>query len=719
MNDEFRIGDWQVDVPRNRLVRADHPEHSVRIEPKAMQVLVYLAQHAGEVVEKETVVKEVWEGAFVTDEVLTNAIWELRKALGDDSKSARFIQTVPRKGYRLIAAVGTTEDAVHHGGRKPRKGAGPLKNWSPVIPWILLVGVSILAFATLRNVRQTLPSSQVIARFPVEVDGSLGPIYVPVLALSQDASSIVYVSATGEGAPSQLRRRQMDQMTSAPVLGTEGALSPFLSPDGNWVGFVGEGKLRKVSLSDGGPPVDLCDIGSPRGAWWGPDDFIYYTPGSSGGIWRIPADGGQPETVTELQEANAEWTHRWPQVLPDGQAVLFTVGDKDMFSGFDEAKIYIQSLETDERHLLIEGGSFARYVRGHIVYVRRGVLMAAPFDAQRLEVVGRARPMVEWVKWFPINGTAQFALSRDGSLVYVPGGPEWEEPRQLVWVNREGESEPVTDDARIFYDPALSPDGSKIAVAIAREGNTDLWLYDVKRDTLSRLTASGGEDLGPLWTADGQRIAYYYSMSGAFQMFSQAADGSGEPEKILEGENGQRPESWSPDGKVLIFSENHPETGFDIWSLDVEGGKPEPTIQTTFDEHHGALSPDGRWLAYVSNESAQHEVYVTPFPGPGGKWQISTDGGDNPSWTRRGEELLYIDGDKMMTVSIISEPEFAATKPRLLFEWRHPPRLFEGPYRRYYDVSSDGETFLMVQGGKRETSRQLHVALHWGQELEN
>ncbi len=570
--------------------------------------------------------------------------------------------------------------------------------------------------------RQTSPWPDVVARFPVAIDESLGPLYVPVVALSPDGSSIVYASAAEDGGQSQLHWREMDQMTSTPVPGTEGALSPFLSPDGNWVGFVAEDKLRKVNLHDGSPPIDLCDIGGPRGAWWGPDDFIYYTPGSSGGIWRISADGGEPKAVTELRETSAEWTHRWPQVLPGGQAVLFTVGDRDMFSGFDEAKIFVQSLVTDERRLLIEGGSFARYVQSHIVYVRNGVLMAAPFDAERLEIVGRPRPVLEWVKWFPINGTAQFALSHDGSLVYVPGGPEWEEPRRLVWVNRQGEPKPVTGDARIFYDPGLSPDGRKIAVAIAREGNTDLWLYDVKRDTLSRLTVSGGEDLGPLWTPDGRRIAYYYSMTGPFQMFSLAADGSGEPQKILDGENSQRPESWSPDGKVLVFSENDPETGFDIWSLqidDIEGGKPESIIKTTFDELHGKLSPDGRWLAYVSNESGHYEVYVTPFPGPGGKWQISTDGGDDPSWTRGGRELVYIDGDEMMTVSVTGEPEFAATKPRLLFEWRRPPRLFEGVYRRYYDVSEDGETFLMVRGGERERSQQLHVVLHWSQELQN
>ncbi len=219
MDSEFQIGDWRVDVPRNRLVRSDHPEHSVRIEPKAMQVLVYLAQHAGEVVEKETVVKEVWEGAFVTDEVLTNAIWELRKALGDDSKSAQFIQTVPRKGYRLIATV-----------RASLQGASVARNWSPTIPWILLAVVSLLLVFALRNVRQTTESPDGVARVPVDIEGNLGPLYVPVLALSPDASSIVYVSVAEDGGQAQLHRRQMDQMTSTPVPGTEGALSPFLSP---------------------------------------------------------------------------------------------------------------------------------------------------------------------------------------------------------------------------------------------------------------------------------------------------------------------------------------------------------------------------------------------------------------------------------------------------------------------------------------------------------
>jgi Tol biopolymer transport system component len=239
----------------------------------------------------------------------------------------------------------------------------------------------------------------------------------------------------------------------------------------------------------------------------------------------------------------------------------------------------------------------------------------------------------------------------------------------------------------------------------------------MNRETLSRLTVSGGEDQGAIWTPDGKRITYYYGMAGPFQIYSLSADGSGEPEKILDGANSQRPESWSPDGKVLVFSENDPETGFDIWSLDLEVGKAEPVLDTTFDELHGALSPDGRWLAYVSNESGTYEIYLTPFPDPGGKWQISTEGGDNPKWARGGTELLYRNGDKMMSVSVSTEPELRAGKPSVLFEWRHPPRLFEGLYRRYYDVTPDGQRFLMIEGEEGEASKQLHVVLNWAEEL--
>jgi serine/threonine-protein kinase len=703
----FQIGEWHVEAERNRLVRAGHPEHAVRIEPKAMQVLVYLAEHAGEVVEKEKVVKEVWEGAFVTDEVLTNAIWELRKVLGDDFKSAQFIQTIPRKGYRLIAPVVSLDE---------RRAVSLPRQWPLAVPWILLAAASLIAVLAIWNLRQAGPQQRLVARFPVEVTGDLGPLYAPVVALSPDASRLVFVSNAGGGG-SRLHLREMDQMSATPIPGTEGARSPFFSPDGQWVGFFTEGKLRRVNLGDGGPAIDICDVGAPRGAWWGPDDNVYYTPGASGAIWRIPADGGEPKAVTELDKDNAEWTHRWPYVLPNGSAVLFTVGDKDLFSGFDEAKIVAQSLASGERRVLIEGGSFSRYVLDHIVYMRNGALMAVPFDADRLEVTGSARPVLKWVKWFPINGTAQFALSGDGSLAYVPGGPDWEAPRKLVLVDRRGEVQPVTNDARIFYDPGLSPDGRRIAVAIAREGNTDLWLYDMNRETLSRLTVSGGEDQGAIWTPDGKRITYYYGMAGPFQIYSLSADGSGEPEKILDGANSQRPESWSPDGKVLVFSENDPETGFDIWSLDLEVGKAEPVLDTTFDELHGALSPDGRWLAYVSNESGTYEIYLTPFPDPGGKWQISTEGGDNPKWARGGTELLYRNGDKMMSVSVSTEPELRAGKPSVLFEWRHPPRLFEGLYRRYYDVTPDGQRFLMIEGEEGEASKQLHVVLNWAEEL--
>jgi serine/threonine-protein kinase len=707
----FRIGDWRVEVHANRLVRADHPEHVVRIEPKAMQVLVHLAQHAGEVVLKESVVREVWEGAFVTDEVLTNAIWELRKALGDDPKNPQFIETIPRKGYRLVAPVAPLDG---EDGARPATpiGSGAANRQTRLL-WILVAVMSLLAVSFIWNTRKAKAPGPV-ARFRIDVREPLAALYLPVAAMSPDASRLVYVSDTGGGT--QLYLRSIDQIEASPIPGTEGGHGPFFSPDGEWLGFYLQGQLKKVRLGDGSPPLALCDVGSPRGATWGPDDKIYFTPGSSGGILRIAADGGEPEVVTELAEG--EWTHRWPDVLPSGSAVVFTVGDAGIVSGFDEAKIVVQSLESAERRVLIEGGSFARYARGHLIYSREGALLALPFDPERLEATGVPVAVLEWVKWFPINGAAQFTLSHDGSLAYVPGDGQWEEPRRLVWVDRQGNAVPLTDDARLFYDPALSPDGQKLAVSIAHRGNSDLWVYDLERDTLTRLTSTGGEEEGPIWTPDGKRVTYYYSMAGPFQMLWMPVDGSSKPERILEAKFSQRPESWSPDGRLLVFSEQNPTTGFDLWLLDLqEDGEPKPLLDTPFHERHAKISPDGRWMAYVSNESGRDEVYARPFPEPGGRWQISSDGGDNPTWSPDGRKLFYRDGDTMMVVHVGVEPEFSASIPELLFEWRYPSRVFEGQYRRHYDVAPDGNRFVMIQGQEAATSRKLHVVLNWIDEL--
>ena len=350
---------------------------------------------------------------------------------------------------------------------------------------------------------------------------------------------------------------------------------------------------------------------------------------------------------------------------------------------------------------------------GHLVYVQEGTLWSVPFDLERLEVTGAPVLLVEGVMQSSQTGTAQFSFSSNGSLVYVPGGVGGYE-RTLVWVDRQGTVEPLAAPPHAYDDPRLSPDGEQVTAQI--EGvNADIWIYDVHRGTLTRLTFEGYDNM-PLWTPDGERVTFSSSRAGGPEnLFWKPADGSGEAERLTTSEYTHHPLSWSPDGQVLAFREDHPTTGGNIWMLPMEGErKPQPFSQTPFNEDTAVFSPDGRWLAYVSDESGRFEIYVQPYPGPGGKWQISTDGGTEIAWAQSGQELFYRNGDQMMAVEITTEPTFSAGIPQLLFEGDFQTGIVS---RADYDVTPDGQRFLMVQlGGVLEVS-QINVVLNWFEEL--
>ena len=316
----------------------------------------------------------------------------------------------------------------------------------------------------------------------------------------------------------------------------------------------------------------------------------------------------------------------------------------------------------------------------------------------------------------PLSGTAEFSSSTDGSLAYVPGGLSFDEGT-LVWVDRKGVPQPLPAPPRGYLSPRLSPDGQRLAVAI-QGPNPGLWLYDLARGTLTRLTES---TIIPrsIWTPDGKRLTFMFARSGAMNLYWMPADGGGAAERLTTSENVQYPGSWSPDGQLLAFSEANPTTGWDIWVLGLQGNrKPRPFLQTPANEYQPTLSPDGRWLAYASDETGRREVYVRPFPGSGGKVQISTEGGLEPVWARNGRELFYRSGDKMMAAAVETKPTFAAAKPKLLFEGHYETVIFgfyEGPN---YDVSPDGQRFLMIKASEQESApTQLNVVLNWSDEL--
>ena len=448
-----------------------------------------------------------------------------------------------------------------------------------------------------------------------------------------------------------------ERHTSA-IAGTDGGQFPFFSSDGQWVAFWSPmGRvLKKVSIS-GGTPLTLCDADLPWGASWGSDDAIVYQQGT-GAILRISTAGGTPEVLVSDEGRDL----RQPEMLPDGKTLLFTAGAS--LSLGSQRQILARSLETGEEHVLIEGASDGRYVpSGHLVYRHDGSLLAVPFDVDRLEVTGGPVPLPESVNEIRGTGMAQFSFSRAGSLVYVQGGFS---QSTLVWVDRQGISRPVIETRGAYSTPRLSPDGQRLAVTAVDENNQrKVWILDLARGSQSRLTFEG-DSTDPVWTPDGKTILFASTRSQfSFNIFSMPADGRGEARPMSTNDTATFPSFVSPDGKNLLFIKGLDTIGY----LPLEGdGNPTILFDTPYGELFPTVSLDGRWLAYVSDESGRQQVYVRDFPDLEGKWQVSSEGGTEPLWSPRGGELFYRNGNKMMVVSVSTESTFEHGTPALLFE---------------------------------------------------
>jgi eukaryotic-like serine/threonine-protein kinase len=539
----------------------------------------------------------------------------------------------------------------------------------------------------------------------------------PALALSPDGIHLAY--SARQGGTQQLFLRGMDSLESKPIPDTEGATEPFFSPDGQWLGFFASGKLKKVSLS-GGVALTLGEATNSRGASWGSQGMIAFTTTTNGALQQVPDAGGATQPLTRLDKG--ENSNRWPEFLPGGKAVLFTAGTA-VPALFTNAQVAVLSIGTGERRNLVQGGTLPRYApSGHLIYAQGGSLVAVPFDPKRLTAMGAAVPVLEGVLQSTLTGAAQYSFSAAGSLVYVPARVQATQGR-LAWVNRNGAEQPLAAPARAYVFPRLSPDGRRVAVAIA-EQESQVWMYDLSRDTLTRFAFEGNTNGNPVWTPDGKRIAFESNREGPQNLFWQLADGSGGLERLTTSEYLNVPISWSPDGQLLAFVEVTPTTGYDIWVLgpgdtspgSSQVGKAQPFLRTPFNESAPRFSPDGRWLAYVSDESSRNEIYVQPYPGPGGKWQISTGGGTEPAWNPNGRELFYRSSDKMMAVDIATQTGFTAGKPRILFEGQYLPTPATFPN---YDVSSDGQRFLMIKPMEQDQGAptQINVVLNWFEEL--
>jgi len=550
--------------------------------------------------------------------------------------------------------------------------------------------------------RAPQPPPRPVGRFTAALSN---PGRIPFLTLSRDGSRLAYIGFSS--GTLQVYVRPMDQLEAKPISGTDGANSLFFSPDGQWIGYTAGGKMKKVPVT-GGASLTLCDSPSFWGADWGPDDTIVFHAGRGAGLLRVSAAGGKPQVLTTLETKRGETGHNWPRFLPGGKAMLFTILTG---TSYDDARIAVLDLKTGEKRLLVEGGANARYVpTGHLVYARAAALFAVPFDLDRLRVLGSPVPVLEGVSWSSLNGLADFAFSDAGTLVYVPGGAEAAN-RTLVWVDRKGTVQPLSAPPRAYLMPHLSPDGQRLAIRITGGELSDIWVYELIRGALTRLTFDSSNS-NPIWTPDGKRVTFSSVRSGKEGLFWTPADGSGPPEQLLAAEGPVTFPAWSPDGKVLAFQQRVAGGQFGIWVLPTDGNrKPRPFLQAPFNNSGPQFSPDGRWIAYFSDESGRSQVYVQTYPGPGGKWQISTDVGIFPRWARHGRELFYRNGDKMMAVDVQTSPTFRSGTPQVLWEGRYEG----GPH---WDVAPDGKRFLMIKGaGDQSAPGQMQVVTEWFDEL--
>jgi Tol biopolymer transport system component len=521
------------------------------------------------------------------------------------------------------------------------------------------------------------------------------------LAVSPDGLRIAFLAGNSEGR-SLLWVRSLDTLAARSLEGTDGATSPFWSPDSRFLGFFADGKLKKIDTS-GGPPVTLCDASVPSGGTWSQDGTILFAPTQNSTLQKVSAAGGAPVAVTTLAEG--EVGHWRPFFLPDGRHFIYRVA-----AGMTGGPVYLASLDSPERTLLINSDSSnVLYAQGHLLFLRETTLMAQPFDPQRLALAGDPVPIAEQIQLIGVGLLGVFSASANGLLVYQTGTGAV--GSRLAWYDRAGKQVASVGDVASYGDLELASDSKHASVSLPMTGARDIWLFDLERGLRTRFTFDSAAELESIWSPDGSHVVFNSTRTGFYDLYQKPATGAGADEILFEDKTNKYPLSWSPDGRWILFRAVSGPTGNDLFVLPLTSDKkPIPFLNTQFNEIFGQFSPDGRWIAYSSNESGRNEVYVASFPGPGGKWQVSTAGGEYPRWRRDGAELFFFSTDyKLMAAAVNargSDFQVGAVDP--LFQAR-PVIGFRYPY----GVSPDGQRFLINTLPERSASPPLTAVLNW------
>jgi eukaryotic-like serine/threonine-protein kinase len=593
--------------------------------------------------------------------------------------------------------------------------------------------VFLLALAALSFVhfRETPPAVRPARFFILPPEKTTFATAPQVVAVSPDGTKLAFQATNANGTANQLWIRPLDSLSAQPLPGTESSNpQQFWSPDSRYVAFYADGKLKKIAVA-GGPAQTLCDIfGNGQGSW--NKDGVILASGGLNPIYRVSSAGGAPVAVTTVDKEHGETGHLWPHFLPDGNHFLYLALNSDSA----KSAIRVGSLNSKETKLLLNDLSFAMYAPpGYLLFQRDGTLMAQPFDAAKLQFTGDAFPIAEQVEVNTQNGRVAFDVSQNGVLVYRSAVGS---NTQLTWFDRSGKELGRIGEPAGYLSPKLSPDGKRVAVQRTTGFGTpgDIWVYDLARNTQTRLTFDPAHDSNPLWSPDGSRIAFASTRGNSFGLYQKNSDGTGDDDLLLKAGSSVLLEDWSLDGRFLVYTSTEGR-GRDVSYLPLAGSpagqvagdpstssgqvgkpvaffKPVPFLKTPFLERHAQLSPDGRWMAYISNESETYQVYVQSFPSGGGKWQVSMNGGVQPRWRHDGKELFYIAPDgKLMSVTVKAGTTFEAGTPEPLFQTRIYGLAPSVYYSQQYDVTPDAQRFLLNVDAADVIAAPLTVVLDW------
>jgi eukaryotic-like serine/threonine-protein kinase len=559
------------------------------------------------------------------------------------------------------------------------------------------------------------------AVLPLPTGAQLSFARRPAIAVSPDGRTVVFRAV--EAGVGRLYRREIDASEAVPIAGTEGGSAPFFSPDGEWLGFFTWTDLKKVPLA-GGSPITISPVPPvTAGGAWDRDGTIVLTLTINGPLSRISEGGGPVQDMSRLDPSRGEHSHLWPQILPEGRGILVTMGVGRDFQDFQNAQTVVLDPKSGRRTVVLEGTSFARYGAGQLVFVRGGAMFRAPFDLSRLRLNGPPIPLREKVAIHAGTGVASFALTNDGTFVYADG-PATVSPRSVVLeLDRQGKEKELPLPAAGYECPRLSPDGRTLAVGKCDGESCKVVLYDLDRNVLTPFTSEPGRFFNPVWSPDGRRLAYSGFSVGAPTLYVKNADGSAPPRRLTDAPTEMReaaefPNSWSPDGRTIAsvvvrqIISGRPER--DIWLVPADEKRPTRRwMETAYAESAAAFSPDGQWMAYVSDESGRKEVYVRPFAGTGGRIKISSDGGAEPVWTRGGRELLYRNENQFLSVDIRTDPGLAAGASHVLFTGDFTSGGIEDmPFE--YAVSADGNRIYVTRAvAAPEPERRLAIVTNW------